>query len=67
MGGKSMKKYINGKYVKMTKAEIEELNAKIEDATEQKDPTEERIERLESLLVEVKESIGALKELLHIK
>lgn len=61
-----MKKYINGKYVKMTKAEIEELNAKIEDATEQKDPTEERIERLESLFGEVKESIGALKAFLHI-
>ena len=62
-----MKKFVNGKYVKMTKAEIEELNAKIEDAPEQKDPTEERIERLESLLGEVKESIDALKEFLHIK
>lgn len=27
MGGKSMKKYVNGKYIEMTKAEIEEMQA----------------------------------------
>jgi hypothetical protein len=43
-----MKKYINGKYVKMTKAEIEELKARSDETPEPvKTELEKRLEKLE--------------------
>lgn len=47
----SMKKYVNGKYVKMTKAESEELRARLpEIPAPVKTVIERRVEALERLL-----------------
>lgn len=43
-----MKKYINGKYVKMTKAEIEELKARSDETPEPQETVEELIAKIEA-------------------
>ena len=46
-----MKKFINGKYIEMTQAEIEELKAKAPEIVEDiKDETAERLEKIEKAL-----------------
>jgi hypothetical protein len=48
MGVKSMKKYVNGKYIEMTAKEIEEMKAKMPEIPEQvKTEIEERLEDIE--------------------
>lgn len=50
-----MKKYVNGKYVKMTKAEIEEMKAKMPPVPEHvKTEFEERVERVEQFISKIK-------------
>jgi hypothetical protein len=62
-----MKKYVNGKYIKMTKAEIEELKAKMPEIPAPiKTEMEERLEKLEAVFGDLKGSIDALKAFLHI-
>lgn len=43
-----MKKYINGKYIKMTKAEIEELKARSDETPEPQETVEELIAKIEA-------------------
>ena len=42
-----MKKYVNGKYVEMTQAEIEELKVKTSETSEQQETIEELIAKIE--------------------
>ncbi len=42
-----MKKFVNGKYIKMTKAEIEELKAKASEIPEPQETVEELIAKIE--------------------
>jgi len=51
-GDKDMKKYVNGEYLDMTEEEIAELMADRETATEQEPTLLERIEAIESAILE---------------
>lgn len=43
-----MKKFVNGKYVEMTKAEIEELKARSDEILEPQETVEELIAKIEA-------------------
>jgi FtsZ-binding cell division protein ZapB len=43
-----MKKYINGKYIEMTKAEIEELKTRSDEILEPQETVEELIAKIEA-------------------
>lgn len=60
-----MKKYINGEYVEMTKAEIEELKAKIEDAPEPQETVEELIAKIEASRREQDELMERLRSMVE--
>lgn len=56
-----MKKYVNGKYIEMTDAEVEALKAKFEDSTEKTEPTiEDRLAEIEKFKTGVTEFLGKL-------
>ena len=48
-----MKKYINGKYIEMTPAEIAEYEALVQDMPMAEPTAEERLEALESAMLEL--------------
>lgn len=59
-----MKKYINGHYIEMTQAEIEELKAKAPEIVEElKDETADRLDKIEKAL----EKFSAVLERLGVK
>lgn len=47
-----MKKFVNGKYVEMTQAEIEELKVKTSETSEQQETIEELIAKIEESRLE---------------
>ena len=51
--GESMKKYINGKYIEMTPEEIAELQAVADNQPTPEPTAEERLEAIESALLEL--------------
>ena len=56
-----MKKFVNGHYIEMTQAEIEELQAKFEESTEKTEPTiEDRLAEIEKFKTGVTEFLGKL-------
>ena len=62
-----MKKYLNGKLVEMTQAEIDEWKANMSKIPAPiKTEMEERLEKLEAVFGDLKGSIDALKAFLHI-
>lgn len=56
-----MNKFVNGHYIEMTQAEIEELKAKFEESTEKTEPSiEDRLAEIEKFKTGVTEFLGKL-------
>ena len=58
-----MKKFVNGKYVKMTKAEIEELKARSDETPAPQETVEELIAKLEASRREQDELMERLRSM----
>jgi FtsZ-binding cell division protein ZapB len=60
-----MKKYINGKYVEMTKAEIEELKARANETPELQETVEDLIAKIEASRREQDELMDRLRSMVE--
>ena len=60
-----MKKYVNGKYIEMTEAEIAEIQARASEYTEPQETVEELIAKIEESRREQDEMMERLRSMLR--